>query len=168
MPDAKPKRQSRTPATCHPDKPNFGRGLCSTCYFRERRAPAAEARRQAKPMLRRLEAAALDVPRDLAHAVEIAQGELLAALPEAARALRYIMATGDVDEGQSLKAAVAVLSGVSVPGGKAGLRRLLEGPAKADPGPGPAQVVIGLHVTSGQVQVGRVVGTVGRPPEVVP
>lgn len=156
-----PTPRRRGPATCHPAKPNFGRGLCSTCYFRDRREKVAVLTGKAKPLRGVLEAAALVTPRDLAHAVELAQDELIAALPEAARALRKIIVEGDPDKGLSIKAAVAVLRGVSVPGGRAGLRRLLEGPAKPDAGPPAAQVVIGLHLAAGDVQVGRVVGTIG-------
>jgi hypothetical protein len=46
--DAVPHKQPRgsglrTPATCHPDKPNEGNGLCSTCYMRRWRARRREA-----------------------------------------------------------------------------------------------------------------------------
>ena len=158
MPDTPTHRR---PATCHPGKPAFRRGLCTACYFRARRKTGAAITGPARQLQVRLEAAALETPRDLAHAVALAQDELIAALPEAARALRRVIVEGDVDKGFSVKAAVAVLRGVSVPGGAAGLRRLLEAPVTKPAAAAPAQVVIGLHVSSGDVQVGRVVGTIG-------
>ena len=154
---SKPKRPS-SPATCHPSKPNFGRGLCSTCYFRERREKVAAILGKSKPARQFLEAAALEAPRDLAHAIAQASDELVMALPEAARALRRAIVEGDPDKGFSIKAAEAVLRGVPV-ASAGGLKRLLETPVKAPEGPPPAQVVIGLHVSAGDVKVGRVVGT---------
>lgn len=151
-------KRKPTPATCHPTKANFGRGLCSTCYFRQRREQTAAVMGPASRMRRLLEAAAIEAPRDFAHAVELAQDELIAALPEAARALRRAIVEGDPDKGFSVKAAEAVLRGVSVPS-PGGLKRLLETPTKPAEGPPPAQVVIGLHVSAGDVTVGRVVGT---------
>lgn len=153
----KPK-PPRRPAACHPLKPDFGRGLCSTCYFRERREKAAAEAGRSKPARQFLEAAALVPPLDLAAAVAMATDELIMALPEAARAMRKAIVEGDPDKGFSIKAAEAVLRGVSVPGA-AGLKRLLETPVKPVEGPPPAQVVIGLHVSAGDVKVGRVVGT---------
>jgi hypothetical protein len=155
---------TRRPATCHPSKPTFRRGLCSPCYFRARRAKATAILDPARPVQSLLEAAAREPPRDLAHAVALAQDELIAALPEAARALRRVLVDGDPDKGFSVKAAVAVLRGMSIPGGPAGLRRLLEAPLTKPAPAAPAQVVIGLHVSSGDVQVGRVVGTIGAAP----
>jgi len=153
---AKPK----PPAPCHPDKPLFAREMCRACYFRDYRRDIADANGTSKPVRMLLEAAALAPAHDLADAVALAQAELIAALPEAARALRRVIVEGDPDKGFSIKAAVAVLRGVSVPGGKAGLRRLLEAPLTKAVEPAPAQVVIGLHVSAGDVQVGRVVGTI--------
>jgi hypothetical protein len=151
---------NRRPATCHPDRVNFGRGLCSSCYFKARRAARDEAAGVLAPATAFLEAAALVPPRDLADAVAQAQAELQAALPEAVRALRKAIVEGDPDKGFSIKAAVAVLQGVSVPGA-AGLRRLLEAPEAKPAGPAQAQIVIGLQIAAGDVHVGRVVGTLG-------
>lgn len=155
---AKRKPSPPKPATCHPDKRDIGRGLCSACYFRQRREQTAAVLGKSKPARQFLEAAALEAPRDLAHAIAQASDELVLALPEAARALRRAIVEGDPDKGFSIKAAEAVLRGVPVasPGG---LKRLLETPAKPAEGPPPAQVVIGLHVSAGDVKVGRVVGT---------
>jgi hypothetical protein len=163
-PPPKVRRRPRDPATCHPDRPEFCKGICAACYYRDRRERAGATPRQARPILALLQAEALEVPRDPAHAIAIAQRELLAGLPEAARALRRVIVEGDIDKGYVVKAAAALLRGVSVPGGVAGLRRLLEEPAKPVEGPPPAQIVIGLHVAAGDVQVGRVVGTVGPAP----
>ena len=170
MPDKPPK----PPSTCHPELPTLARGLCRACYSKDRRARLAAERAAWRPEptdaelrtdaeLSRPLMALLERPRDLAHAVQIAHGELIEALPEAARALRRILATGDPDKDTVLKAAVAVLRGVSVEGaqGLNGLKRLLDVGPKPTEAPQRAQVVIGLHIAAGgDVQAGRVVGTI--------
>lgn len=43
----------RSPATCHPDRPLMGHGLCKTCYFREYRRRWREANPEQNQALQR-------------------------------------------------------------------------------------------------------------------
>jgi len=155
------------PATCHPDKPVAARGLCITCYQRERRAKIAAEHPappvepdvplsvvvQAAPLVDILERTS-----SIEEAIELASRELQLAVPEAARAIRRIIRESHRDA-VVLKAAEAVLRGVAVSQG-AKSKRLLEAPQRASDGPQQAQVVIGLHVSGDSVRLGTVVGTV--------
>ena len=159
------------PASCHPSKPALTQsgplaGLCGACYHRQRRSggTAAAAREDAETAATLSAAIALLTPLvvdgqiDMARAIALTDAELTAALPEAARAMRRIIAT-DPAKGHSFKAADAVLRGFSVPSAT-GQRRILESPTKPVEGNAATQVVIGLHVSApGDVKVGHVVGT---------
>lgn len=165
------------PATCrHKKKPAFANsgpyaGLCQACYHR--------ARRQAIATPAASQPAARGIPDDvslpalitspsltLTEAVQLAEQELIAALPEAARALRRAIATNPRDA-NALKAALALLQELPIPSASGVPRRLLGAGKASGGGNANAQVVIGLHVgepaTPGgaaTITVGQVVGTI--------
>ena len=154
------------PATCHPDKRAKSRdGLCEACWRRAHR----RNQRRLPQALAAIDAARASVLAS-AHAVaerlgtfeELvaeAERELQLALPEAARALRLAVRVA-AERGDG-RPAEPLLRGLSVPGPH-GTRRLLEATPKPAPAHArqPTQVVVGLHVAAGEVQVGRVVGTI--------
>jgi len=175
------------PATCHPDLPaKTSRGLCSRCYdraaYHERQikraarvltmpAPDVEAPpKRGRPskdettdaalksrmVLRSMEPPALS----LDDAIAQTDAELVAALPEAAMALRRQLHTR-----QSFKAAELILKSFVVPSPE-GPRRFLSAPATNDRPAVGTQVAIGLYVNpsgDGTVQVGKVVGSLDAP-----
>jgi hypothetical protein len=154
--EKKPKRK----ATCHPQLDAIGRGLCSRCYHAARRTGKLPAATNFLDLSPAAQSALLGPPLPLSETISETELHLVAALPEAAQALRRTLLT-DVKTGLPLKAAALLLSRFPVAQPNGEQRRLLEAPAKAAETSRVAQVVIGLHVAApGDVRVGQVVGVI--------